>query len=255
MTGMRDETEPRWTTTRFGLTRPETAGVLAVLVGGLLVLVAAVVAARFVLDVYVSDLFMDPSVVADYADYVGVVSNLGVMVWVAAAAVALLGASLLGPRSAEGGFLLSVGALTGLMALDDMFRGHENLATAAGAPEADSVVVIGYGVVAVLLLWRHRQTIRSATPVVLLAGAALLFGASVTADALLDRPGLDISGQVLLEDGTKLLGILLWASYLVVVTRRSLSGARGTAVGEDQERLDLERAGGRPDDPGQFVTR
>ena len=90
-----------------------------------------------------ADLLRDPLAVAELKPaecckvYYGAVSNLGVLLWTAGAAIALFGAGLalaLGRPAGEAGLLLAAGMLTGFLAIDDLFLVHENVLPAFGVP-------------------------------------------------------------------------------------------------------------------------
>jgi hypothetical protein len=189
-----------------------------------IVLGAAVLAAAGVSSVLFgfdsSELFTDPSVVADYSDHVGAVSHIGVLTWVAGGAVALLAGSIVA-RGALRSLLLALGSVSLLLALDDLFRGHENLGEVLHAGEGENVVVAVYGLAVLAILVRMRRVIVERTPLVLLGVAAAFFAASLAADVVLDR-GDGFAGQVAVEDGAKLMGIFAWTAYLAVTARRAV---------------------------------
>jgi hypothetical protein len=202
------------------LTREERVGVAVVAVLGGAILGGALIA-NVVFGVGTWELFMDPTVVADYSDHVGVVSHLGVLAWTAGAAVALFAGWLARPGPLRR-FLLVVGAITLFLGLDDLFRGHENVGAALHGGEGENAVIALYGVAVLAIMLRFRRVVLERSPLALLGLAGAFFALSVAADVALDRPGIDVSGQVVVEDGAKLLGILAWAAYLAITARRAL---------------------------------
>lgn len=161
-------------------------------------------------------LLRDPLFVAATADaccrmYYGLVSNLGVLVWCATAAVCLFAALQLRRRQAGRRvvrFFLLGGLLTGLLLMDDLFFGHESVyPRLLGIDEAG--VVAGYVVLTLGYLWAGRGQVRR-TDHRLLALALLGFAASAGVDIFL--PDTD-NWLIVVEDGGKLVGITSWAAY------------------------------------------
>lgn len=207
------------------LTRQEALAVLAVAACGVLVLLV-VVLLRLVAHVAPDQLMLDPAVVAGYPDRVGSVSNLGVLAWTTAAVAGLLAGSV-PPRSGTSRLLVGLGGVSAVLALDDLFRGHEQTGALLGG-EAENLALAALGLLAVAVLRRHRQVVLGHTPVVVLAAASVLFAVSLLTDAVLDRPGIGLSGRLFVEEGAKLMGILLWTSYVVLVGYRHLTARQPT---------------------------
>ncbi len=168
--------------------------------------------------------------------YYGLVSNLGIMIWSAGAAVSLFAALLLfcadRPR-AEMLFFTAAAAFTSWLALDDLFMIHEDVLPQLGEPEA-----ITYGLYAAaaagyfLLSWRAILASRRA----LMASAMVLLGTSVAIDVLVQS---DSTVRVFVEDGAKLLGILAWTSFHVTAALQII----GAAVRRPSVWTDLPRPG------------
>ena len=147
----------------------------------------------------------------------GVQSHLGVLVWWAAAAVCFFGAALLRERQDRSGttFLVWSGSITAVLALDDLFQFHEDLAVRYLRLD-DKAVVLVYGVAVVTYLVRYRKMILRSDYSLLVAGLTLFAASNVVDVFLQDRWMSD--GRIFLEDGLKLLGIASWSSYLVRTT-------------------------------------
>ena len=147
----------------------------------------------------------------------GVQSHLGVLVWWAAAAVCFFGAALLRERQDRSGttFLVWSGSITAVLALDDLFQFHEDLAVRYLRVD-DKAVVLVYGVAVVTYLVRCRKMILWSDYSLLVAGLTLFAASNVVDVFLQDRWMSD--GRIFLEDGLKLLGIASWSSYLVRTT-------------------------------------
>lgn len=165
-----------------------------------------------------ASLVRDPVAILGGNFYHGLVSNLGVLLWCAAAAICLF-------RGAEnwragfrgcGGFLLSAGLLTLVLLLDDFFLAHEQILPRFGIPE--KVALAFYPVAIVLYVWAYwRQILRADAALFLLSLA--FFAVSSLIDVAFDHhfyetpAGLEVSASVILEEGAKFVGIAAWAVF------------------------------------------
>lgn len=166
----------------------------------------------------------DPAAIHGASEFLGALSNLGVLLWAAAASVMLFTAGLLGPQARAGearAFLAQSGVFTAWLLLDDLFMLHErSLPDRLGAPQ--SLVLAVYAAIAILLLARHRELIARTDSRPL----ALAFG-FFAGSAMLDQgPGdwHEWTSLVLVEDGAKLLGILSWLVYFAATARAAALG-------------------------------
>lgn len=149
--------------------------------------------------------------------YVGLLSNIGIVIWGATAAVWLLCAAMLG-RVARSHSLrplaLGAGIFTLWLLADDALMLHEHLLPQlTGLKEGYFLVAYGGSALALLLLGA-RKIMRTNYLLVLLAGGLLV--ASILCDKLLPRTELEL----LVEDGLKFAGIAVWAAYAVDTTLR-----------------------------------
>jgi hypothetical protein len=145
----------------------------------------------------------------------------------------LVGSALLGSRGAGTRFLLTLGGLLAWLALDDLYLIHEGLGGVIARhvlPSIDrrmleGVVFAAYGVAWVAWLVRFRRTLLNDTSVLLLLALALL-GGSVAIDVSeilvenwVQAHVARITAIAVLEELLKLGGILLLASYSVLIAR------------------------------------
>jgi hypothetical protein len=197
---------------------------LAVAVGAAAVVVALAPAAARQGGVGVDFLLRDPAAVAKLPFYVGLLSNLGVLLW--AAAAGMLGLTCLAVRAREGwgreaAFFAGLGGLTALLAADDLFMLHED-AYRRVLPGPEHVVL---GLEMLLLgafVARFRARIAS-TAWLPLAAALGLLGLSAGVDLLESV----LAAPLLLEDGAKLVGIAAWAYYAADQGLEALAGPPG----------------------------
>jgi hypothetical protein len=181
-------------------------------------------------DVPIGNLTRDPAAVGGLPVYTGYLSQIGILLWSAAAAVCLFSAASIknGPSSRDfRSFLVCSGLLTLLLGVDDTFLLHEEVFPRAGIPE--KLVFASYAGIACLYLVRFWDKVLQ-TEFLLLAFALSLFGFSVTMDAWIPFAHSNSSDDdllYLLEDGAKPTGVLSWFAYLFLVSRRSIQAYSG----------------------------
>jgi hypothetical protein len=149
--------------------------------------------------------------------YLGVASNVGVLLWCAAASVSLFTAYELRSEEPEKSkFLFWAGMFTLLLLLDDLFMFHDRI-----LPDhlhlADDWFYAAYAGFLVFLLGRYRRVILEADYMILVFALAWL-GLSVLIDLI---PGPVIQRRFI-EDGSKLLGIGTWLAFFVRICHRGL---------------------------------
>jgi hypothetical protein len=152
----------------------------------------------------------------------GLMSNVGVVIWITAAAVALFTAAL---RAAAGERLrtspyLAFGALTAVLAVDDLFAIHEfsrEWGGRFGVGELRLLTLYALTLLALLVVFRGFLA-RTSFWLVPLAG--VFYAASIFFDFVLHTWNLA-------EDGSKLFGVATWAFFLVGTAFQELrSGPR-----------------------------
>lgn len=158
----------------------------------------------------------DPLAVAKAPPHLGFVSNLGVMIWTAGAAVLLFGGYRLHTGSRKGRFLVGLGWLSLLLALDDMFMLHDVLQEETAL---DATVV--YAGIAILGVWRYHDVILKETDVVLFTLALGGLAMSAAIDGVLHAVGLSsLPGSAFIEDCFKFGGICMLAAYAALEAAR-----------------------------------
>jgi hypothetical protein len=156
----------------------------------------------------------DPIQIVGGSRYTGVISNLGVLLWCSSATICLLSSAIV--RRKTGGaelsmFLLFSGLLTSGLLFDDFFLVHEKLSKTF-IPE--EIMFIGYAVVVLVYLVRFSKVILQ-TEFILLLFALGFFGLSIVTD--LSPIQVPENPKYLVEDGSKLLGIVSWFTYFTRV--------------------------------------
>ncbi len=169
-----------------------------------------------------AELLLDPMAIARdpelcCAFYSGAVSNLGIVLWAAAAAVAAFAAWLSrDPHTRR--FFAATGAFTTLLMVDDLFMLHEEALPLFGMPEP-----VVYGVYLViagaygLFFFRRILSARAALAII----AALAMAASV----IEDQTKILWPIHDFVEDGAKLGGIYCWFLFVTLRARDAITGA------------------------------
>ncbi len=190
---------------RYGLLNRK--GLLALYLP-IVALLCLVTIAAFTLHTPLSSLTRDMAGIAHVHPFIGVVSNVGILLWCATAVICLFSRNLLRQQGLheEARFLLWAGLMTTVLLFDDLFMIHEYIAP-VHLHVNEKVVLASYACAAGAYLLSHRRLIL-ATNYRLLAAAMVLFTVSMLVDIS------DVSGWWRLgEDGFKILGIASWLGY------------------------------------------
>lgn len=188
-----------------------------------LLVAVAVVAAT---DIDAASITMDTTAYLGADPLTGALSNLGILLWCAAASISLL-AALLTARAGShdrARFLLASSLLTFYLLFDDLFLLHEDLAWRyLGIGQKTVLVGLGAWVGTWLLAFRREIL---ATNWEALALAVAFLSTSVLVDLGQGVLQQHIGDWIYLaEDGPKWLGIVSWCSYLVQAAYRSVLDA------------------------------
>jgi hypothetical protein len=143
----------------------------------------------------------------DTALGVGFLSNVGYLLWISAAAIALFGAlsGVVDVRGRVRQLLLCGGGFSLLLCLDDMFLLHDRYI-------GSGFLYSFYAVFALLILFRFRAQVQALGGGSFLLAVALL-GLSVIIDQLQEVIPVDYSTLQLSEEGAKFLGIATWLAF------------------------------------------
>jgi hypothetical protein len=192
----------------------------------LLSLIAVVVASSH-MGVEIARFTRDPADILNVHPLTGVISNLGAILWAAAATICLFSWAILRKSVGEtrfSTFLLCSGLITTFLLFDDFFLLHDYIFPRyLGVQE--KIVFIGY---AGLILWGTvvfwKDILKTEYLILLIALG--FFGLSLFIDAFQYRIESIVGpSRILFEDGFKLLGIVGWLGYF---TRSALSRLAST---------------------------
>ena len=151
---------------------------------------------------------------------VGLLSNLGYLLWLAAAAVALFTAysEQPGVRGKQYELLACGGWFSFILCIDDMFLLHDRYI-------GQTFLYVVYMVFAALIATRYRRQLMASRGELFLLAVALL-GASIGIDQFQRDLPFKYETVQLVEEGAKFLGIATWVLYWWQVSRQSLNNAQ-----------------------------
>jgi hypothetical protein len=200
---------------------------LALMYAPVIGLLGAAVMVSLHTDTTLAEFTRDPAASTGAHPLLGVVSNIGLLCWCAAATMCFMGTAVLrrqGSDSPLHPFLLSAGLLTAALLLDDLFMLHDWFVVYD--LRMDEKLLFGaYGAAVVAFLVYFRAVILASE--FLLLGLALSFFAfSLAIDALAAET---LPMQHLYEDGAKLFGIVSWLGYFGRASLEALAPASASA--------------------------
>lgn len=211
---------------------PKLAPLLLLVYIPILLGLAALVVVYLVADIPLRWFFIDPVAEFNAPMYIRLVSNFGVLLWCAAAAVCLFSGWLVFSRTKKRElfwFLICAGLVSSLLMFDDLYL-LEVLPDHAHIPQ--KLVFVGYGGLVLTFLIRFRQEILN-TDFLLLLLAFGFFALSVFVDLFVTPEEFYIFGSFpgrhIIEDGFKLLGIATWSVYLIRTCMQKVAPLIGTA--------------------------
>ena len=189
------------------------------------VFLSAVILAGLQLDLSFALFTRDPAAVAGMHPFVGVASNLGIVLWSAAATLCLFSGAVLwrnDSKTRTAAYFFCSGCLTVILLLDDLFLLHEGLSGRCGVP--DTVIYLGYAGLILCGVVLFRKCILETDYLVLLPALGF-FGLSVLVDHFSCRIEASLGQwRILIEDGLKFLGIVGWFGYFF---KSCLAAVRG----------------------------
>ncbi len=180
-----------------------------------LLLLLSVVFVSSQMDISLAMFTRDPASIGRIHPFMGIVSNFGVILWTAAAAICLFNWALFRHGFNEvkfSKFLLYSGLLTTLLLFDDFFLLHEIIFPNIFAIN-EKIVFLIYGCLILCWIVAFKECILK-TEFLILIIALCFFGLSMFIDMFQNHIQSFIgNSRILFEDGFKLLGITSWLGY------------------------------------------
>lgn len=179
-------------------------------------------------DIPVADFTRDPSATMHTSPFVGIVSNVGVLIWCASSAICLFSGLVLLSNTENqhvACFVIASGLFSGLLMLDDFFMLHETLGRFA---ISEKIVYVLYGLLLLLGAFYFGRIVLSHDYDLLLT-AFIMLGLSVGVDLFQDQVELIVGHwRILFEDGFKFLGIVAWSAWFTIFCLAQLGKQRPT---------------------------
>ncbi|MEX2575007.1 MAG: hypothetical protein WD317_11945 [Balneolaceae bacterium] len=171
-----------------------------------------------ILDIPYEHFTAEPAVIYNAHPFLGLASNIGVLMWCAAAAICFFTYASSENRYSgkESLFFFCSALLTTLLLFDDFFMLHEAIFPWYLGLQEETTYIL-YGIVVLIYLSYFRQQLLD-SDYVFLAVAFIFLGLSVAADSFLPQYGL----AYLVEDSFKLFGIATWLFYYAGTSRKHI---------------------------------
>ena len=152
------------------------------------------------------------------AFYSGAVSNLGIVLWASASAVAFF-AAFSGASSVNARFLVATASFSAILMIDDLFMLHEDALPSIGVPE---LVVMGayLAIAAAYGLTFFTKIIAGR------AALAVLAAGLMAASVIEDQTKILWPIHDLVEDGAKFTGIYCWFLFVVLRSRDAIFASK-----------------------------
>lgn len=177
----------------------------------LLVLLSSVVIISFNYDIPIEHFTRDPAAVFNGHPYVGLLSNIGILLWCFTSSICFFSSAILCNKKNKeiSKFLLCSGLLTFFLLVDDLFMFHDSIFPLyLRIPE--KAVYLGYLILFTIYFVKFRL-FTFKTEHITLYLACSFFALSLGCDLLLPNEGI----QYLAEDGFKLFGITAWFIFFI----------------------------------------
>ncbi len=148
----------------------------------------------------------DPIQACDYPTSVGMISNIGVLMWASASAISLFTSTtgLVTDIKAKQ-LLIYGGLLSAILCLDDLFLLHDRHV-------GQNFIYITYAILTSLILIRFYKLIISFDIIAFLTSSIFL-GLSIISDKFQESLFLSYSTMQLFEEGFKFIGIACWLFF------------------------------------------
>ena len=184
-------------------------------------------------NVPVEKLTRDPAAVNNYHPFIGIISNIGILIWCSSASICLFFAFFIKRENIEYyQFLLNAGILTSLLLLDDLFMFHDYIFPESLGISEKSIYVI-YMLYILIFLLKFNGLILKSNYILFITGL-FFFASSIAIDQLIQP----IKITYFFEDGCKFLGIAAWASYFIRFCFSFRESRSYDGIGDGPKKLD-----------------
>jgi hypothetical protein len=175
----------------------------------------------------------DPADITHSSPFLGVLSNLGILLWCATAAVCLFAFQVLRQdrgRKKTALFLLLAGLITILLLLDDLFLLHERVFPRYLHWRQRYPYYAYFSLTAAYLVAFRKIILKSDFR--MLAAAFVFFALSIAVDAFTGPLSQSFPSFHLFEDGFKLFGLASWLGYFGQFAWQAVTGRSAAESGD-----------------------
>ena len=163
----------------------------------------------------VMEILRDPAQQSGQSSFLGFLSNIGIWLWISAAAICFF--SLLNDNSKfrDKELLFLVGTLSFILAVDDFFMIHDNYLD-------QGLCYLAYAIVTGALLVRHFNKIIGIDGFSFILAGSLL-ALSIVTDLIQSRIPLPYSVIQVFEEGFKFIGAAVWLYFSFQIASNNLT--------------------------------
>jgi hypothetical protein len=172
----------------------------------------------------------DPAALTNTPIYIGLFSNIGILLWCSCATICIFSYAILKPNNRSRNlskFLLFSGLLTAFLTLDDLFMLHEVF-----FPKYLNIqenLVYAFYIVIILFGFGRNIAVIKKTEFIILFAAIGFFALSIVSDKIYSSYAISI-----MEEVCKVIGITTWLTYLTRLCLREISSiVRLSSASED----------------------
>ncbi len=159
----------------------------------------------------VVEILRDPAQQTGASSFIGFLSNIGIWLWVSAAAIAFYTISSISLQNKnQKNLIFLAGMLSILLAIDDFFLIHDRYIN-------QKICFLVYAIFAVALLVRHYKLILEHEGFAFLFAGSLL-ALSIVADSIQASIPLPYQYVQVIEEGFKFIGAATWLYFIVRIT-------------------------------------
>ena len=176
-----------------------------------ILLILIVVIASYFLNIPISQFTRDPLAITKGHPFLGIISNVGVILWSFSVAICFFSYVLLKTSKKPNNvsrFIIFGGFISLVLLLDDLFMLHDRIYPKYFGV-GEKIVFLFYGTLILFYLVKFRKIIKK-TDFIFILLATSFFGLSILVDRL---PQSLLPWTHLFEDGPKFIGIVSWFSY------------------------------------------
>jgi hypothetical protein len=181
------------------------------------------------------EILRDPAQQSGASSFLGFLSNIGIWLWVSAAAICFFTVltSDFADKNSRKELLFLTGMLSIMLAFDDFFMIHDRYID-------QNICYLAYAVFAGILLWRHHKIILEIEGLAFLTTGALL-ALSIFTDLAQEHIPINYQYLQVMEEGFKFIGAATWLYFNCRVASYHPTPALANRLLNDAELKELSK--------------